>query len=217
MRGGEGRADRWLAGPAQQHAAACCLLPLRPPLALAPSTHSNSPSLRSGRGLEPRRKRSLKAFWSHTLLSFSSTSTHSCSSSSKQQQQQQQQQGERRKGKKAQEGIDNGGCVGCPISSCLRHIPPPLLCWLLGNAKSNSSPQPQHPPAPPTSPCTHRGQVVPLGPEQHDADVGGGGRLWPPLQALASPIGVDQVVARGEDVSLRVLQGRAAKAWEEGC
>lgn len=41
--------------------------------------HSNKRSVRSGRGLEPRRNRSLNAFWSHTLASFSRMSTHSCS------------------------------------------------------------------------------------------------------------------------------------------
>lgn len=45
--------------------------------------HSNRRPARSGRGLEPRRKRSLNAFWSHTLASPSSTFTHSCEAAQK--------------------------------------------------------------------------------------------------------------------------------------
>lgn len=57
------------------------------------------------------------------------------------------------------------------------------------------------------SPRAHLGQGVCAGAEQHDADVGCRGGLRPPLQPLVVNR-VGQVVAGGQDVGLRVLQGR---------
>lgn len=84
----EGGGQRWLGSrwgsrsriqhrtaPASALPRAACTLMATP---ASSATHSNRRSVRSGRGLEPRRNKSLNAFWSHTFASPSSTLTHSC-------------------------------------------------------------------------------------------------------------------------------------------